>query len=238
MFVFSQQDVRRVEDTRYFSYNRMLPNGQLQPLTNFGDPWLPDCQIGSLHTLFNQLRPQSPNICANVTPASPIASIAKQMDWTSNTLNTSSPPYPLHNTKTTSTTGLELPAKPNNDYHRSRMTSMTGIEVATHKSINHARTTSMTGIELQAKPSKTTLTTNCSCQTSPVGILQGSNTSETRVQGGSKQAKRISFKISRSSDDDADSSQSLGSSDQQSPDPDPSMPSYCKRNPRYKKNEG
>lgn len=233
-FIFSQQDVRRVEDTRYFSYNRMLPNGQLQPLTNFGDPWLPDCQVGSLYNLFNQLRPQSPNTFANVTPASPIAGIAKQMDWTSNSLNTSSPPFPMHFTKTTSTTGLEVPAKPNNDFHRSRMTSMTGIEVATQKSINHARTTSMTGIELQAKPSKTTLTTNCSCQTSPMGILQGSN-SDTQVRSRSKQ-KRITFKTSRSSDDDADSSQSLGSSDRQSPDP--SMPLYCKRNPRYTKNEG
>lgn len=224
MLIYSQQDVRRVEDTRYFSYNRMLPNGQLQPLTNFGDPWLPDCQVGALHTLFNQLRPQSPNTYANVPPSSPVASIAKQMDWSYNRLST--PPYPMHHTKTTSTTGLPLQAKPNHNLRPSRMTSMTGIELVPNKSINHARTTSMTGIVLQAKPSKTTVT----CQTRPTAGSQGTNTSEAQVESRTKQ-KKITFKTGRSSDDDDG-----GSTDQQSPDP--LMPPYCKRNPSYKKNEG
>lgn len=224
MYIYSQQDVRRVEDTRYFSYNRMLPNGQLQPLSTFGDPWLPDFQVGSLHTFINQLRPQSPNTCANVPPSSPIASIAKQMDWSYNHL--SSPPYPMHHTKTTSTTGLQLQAKPSHNLNRSRMTSMTGIELLTHKSINQARTTSMTGIELPAKPSSATVTS----QTRPMAGSQGTNTSETEVESRTKQ-KKIAFKTGRSSDDDDD-----GPSGQKSPDP--LMPPYCERNPKYKKNKG
>lgn len=197
MFVFSHQDVRRVEDTRYFSYNRMLPNGQLQPITNYGDRWIPDIQLASLQGLMAQSRPYSPNDdlgTANSVPLSPIAGISKQMEWTMDTKRLSCPPYPMHHTKTTSMTGIVVKAKPS-DHQMQKMT-------------------------------------NGSCQTKPLTVSEGCNTSSTRITRNEPKAT-VTFKSCPSTGDDSDSADNESSKSKVSTEM--LMPPFCKRNQNYKK---
>lgn len=200
MFVFSHQDVRRVEDIRYFSYNRMLPNGQLQPITNYGDRWIPDVQLGSLQSLMPQSIPHSPNNdigTANSVPFSPTAQtagISKQLEWTTGQKSLSCPPYPMHHTKTTSMTGIVVKPKTSN-----------------HKMPK--------------------VTNNGSCQTKPLTVSEGCNTSSTRIR--SEPKAKVTFKPSPSICDDSDSTDNESTKSKVSSEF--LMPPFCKRNQNYKK---
>lgn len=205
MFIFSHQDVRRVEDTRYFSYNRMLSNGQLQPIINFGDRLIPDVQLGSLQGVMPQNRPQSTNnieMTPNSLPSCPIAGISKQMDWMMDRKGEGCAPYPMHHTKTTSMTGIEVKAKPSRD--------------------------------------QTQKMTSCCCQTGPLTISQGCNTSLTRIRSPPK--VKVTFKSDRSSTDDSDTAVNDPKTSKVSDDSQYGMthselfiPPFCKRSPNYKK---
>lgn len=109
LFILTQQDVRRVEDTRHMFYNRLTPNHFASGA--FGNPSpqsAPAGQICTLQNLLSHCQQDCPMNCeaAQQTeePRTIVANISKQLEW-SKRCNSSSP-YPINYSVATSTSGL------------------------------------------------------------------------------------------------------------------------------------
>ncbi|XP_055850589.1 uncharacterized protein LOC129915148 [Episyrphus balteatus] len=120
-FIITQQDVRKIEDSRFISYHKLGPNGELIPVeTVYGqDIALRDailiaggCQ-NQQQTVNQQLLEMLGKCCGQKQePPKPIkASIAQQMEWAS-TCNNLSPPFPFTHSTSTSMSDMPHPKIP------------------------------------------------------------------------------------------------------------------------------
>uniref|UniRef100_B3P101 GG16990 n=1 Tax=Drosophila erecta TaxID=7220 RepID=B3P101_DROER len=106
IFVLTQQDIRRVEDIRLLSYNRLGPNGQFSPVdTSSPGP-------------MNFSQPNTSNFCAlddlirnaagkreTSNPVKTVASVSTQLGWSKKKVE-AEPLFPLCYSAGTSTCGL------------------------------------------------------------------------------------------------------------------------------------
>ncbi|XP_055904571.1 uncharacterized protein LOC129940304 [Eupeodes corollae] len=110
-FIISQQDVRKIEDSRFISYHKLGPNGELIPVESmFGqegalkDALATACNFQNQAQYGNQQLHEMLATCngPKQEPSKPIkASIAQQMEW-ANVCNNTSPAFPFTNSASTS----------------------------------------------------------------------------------------------------------------------------------------
>lgn len=110
LFMLTQQDVRRVEDTRHMSYNRLNPNQfAAGAFGNSLNQSLPAAPINPLQNFISHYQQNSPmnHEAAQQTeePGSLVANVTKQLKWAKSC--SSSTPYPITYSVGTSTSGLE-----------------------------------------------------------------------------------------------------------------------------------
>ncbi|XP_034660046.1 uncharacterized protein LOC117896103 [Drosophila subobscura] len=93
MFVLTQQDVRRTEDIRYLSYNRIMPNGHLFPTAAAAPAAASDNHFGgisappnsTLQELFSPKKPEEADklLSASIHDKAPrnVANVSTQLAW-------------------------------------------------------------------------------------------------------------------------------------------------------------
>ncbi|XP_064535698.1 uncharacterized protein Mst89B [Drosophila montana] len=133
MFILTQQDIRRIEDIRHLSYNRLGSHAQISPILNqwnaqafgnhFNSSSAPATQFSALQGLLPHSQHQPTQVAfpgvdidMEKTPPRIVANVSKQLSWSKQ--SKSSSPYPICYSIATSTSGLP---KHNNDdnLHRS-----------------------------------------------------------------------------------------------------------------------
>ncbi|XP_034485500.1 uncharacterized protein LOC117790248 [Drosophila innubila] len=105
LFMLTQQDVRRVEDTRHMSYNRVTYNqlansttaAQIHPLQNLISYCQQSCPCPINHEVAQQTEEPHPVV----------ANVSKQLTWSKSCR--SSTPYPISYSVGTMTSGLQTP---------------------------------------------------------------------------------------------------------------------------------
>uniref|UniRef100_A0A6P4FLU7 Uncharacterized protein LOC108052516 n=1 Tax=Drosophila rhopaloa TaxID=1041015 RepID=A0A6P4FLU7_DRORH len=204
-FVLTQQDIRRVEDIRMLTYNRLAPNGQFYPV----DLSLTALEPYSLPTTSNfctlddliarsltkrvkldlnkdpgeneKLSTKAPCPILQQIPCRTVASVSTQLGW-SKIKAESDPVFPLRYSSGTSTCGLMSTTQ----------TQTSSIKTQPSLSprpnpIGKKESPGLVSCQTQTSPSQTSIVKkepkNSTCQTQPITTSTGCNTSASHLMG-------------------------------------------------------
>ncbi|XP_017111131.1 uncharacterized protein LOC108135078 [Drosophila elegans] len=211
-FVLTQQDIRRVEDIRMLTYNRLEPNGHPFPMVSYPTAPGPFCLPTTTNFCpLNDLiaRPPAKRVKLQLDEGhdaeipgriKTVASVATQLGWSKIKAEPESV-FPLRYSTCTSTCGLmtstgcqHSPCSKKQDSSCQTQSSSTSspspTAIATKQSPRHA------GCQTQSIPSQTLSAKkepkNSACQTPPITTSTGCNTSSSHLIEGTSTESYLS----------------------------------------------
>ncbi|XP_052840046.1 uncharacterized protein LOC128254755 [Drosophila gunungcola] len=221
-FVLTQQDIRRVEDIRMLTYNRMEPNGQLFPMVSCPTAPGPFCLPTTTNFCpLNDIiaRPPTKRVKLQLDEGhdaeipgriKTVASVATQLGWSKIKAESESV-FPLRYNTCTSTCGLmtstgcqHSPSSKKQDSSCQTQTNSSSspspTPLTTKESPRHA------GCQTQTTPSQTSSAKkepkNSACQTQPITTSTGCNTSSSHLIEGTSTESYLSDESKCSSEEE------------------------------------
>ncbi|EDW66657.1 uncharacterized protein Mst89B [Drosophila virilis] len=191
MFILTQQDIRRIEDIRHLSYNRLGSHAQISPILNqwnaqpfgnhFNSSTAPATQLSALQGLVpTQIPFPGVDIDMEKTPPRVVANVSKQLSWSKQ--SKSSSPYPMCYSIGTSTSALP---KQNSDDNPHRSPD--------RKNCSCQTCTNTTSQACNTEPRSHSATIASNTETRPYTTSRASQTGPTKK-------RRESFKKHRAND--------------------------------------